>query len=152
MKNIILLIFILFSCNTSIKKNLNVYNPNELIVSKSSNISLLNRIRSNPGIYIEGGWENAKIYTKGITSINNQKEVLFILNGVQVGKFSQIVNILNPKIMKRKLSFYRIGIKMIWFLKNLIYLEISIFNIKLFIRANYHLLKTWKAFNFFLIK
>ncbi len=100
MKNIILLIFILFSCNTSIKKNLNVYNPNELIVSKSSNISLLNRIRSNPGIYIEGGGENAKIYTKGITSINNQKEVLFILNGVQVGKFSQIVNILNPESIK----------------------------------------------------
>ncbi len=100
MKNIILLIFILFSCNTSIKKNLNVYNPNELILSKSSNISLLNRIRSNPGIYIEGGGENAKIYTKGITSINNQKEVLFILNGVQVGKFSQIVNILNPESIK----------------------------------------------------
>lgn len=100
MKNIILLIFILFSCNTSIKKNLNVYNPNELIVYKSSNISLLNRIRSNPGIYIEGGGENAKIYTKGITSINNQKEVLFILNGVQVGKFSQIVNILNPESIK----------------------------------------------------
>jgi|TARA_B100000902_G_C27321351_1_gene924817 TonB-dependent SusC/RagA subfamily outer membrane receptor len=100
LKNIILLIFILFSCNTSIKKNLNVYNPNELIVSKSSNISLLNRIRSNPGIYIEGGGENAKIYTKGITSINNQKEVLFILNGVQVGKFSQIVNILNPESIK----------------------------------------------------
>ena len=32
-----------------------------------------------------------------MSSINNQKEVLFILNGVQVGNFSQIVNILNPE-------------------------------------------------------
>ena len=43
---------------------------------------------------------NAKVFTKGVSSINNQKEVLFILNGVQVGTFSQIVNILNPESIK----------------------------------------------------
>ena len=73
---------------------------NEINVSKSSNVSLLNRIRSNPGIYIEGVGVNAKVFTKGVSSINNQKEVLFILNGVQVGTFSQIVNILNPESIK----------------------------------------------------
>ena len=80
--------------------NVDSFNPNEINISKSSNVSLLNRIRSNPGIYIEGVGENAKVYTKGISSINNQKEVLFILNGVQVGTFSQIVNILNPESIK----------------------------------------------------
>ena len=100
MKNIFILIFTLIGCNTTIKKNVDSFNPNEINVSKSSNVSLLNRIRSNPGIYIEGGGENAKVYTKGISSINNQKEVLFILNGVQVGTFSQIINILNPESIK----------------------------------------------------
>tara|TARA_Y100001958_G_C21240597_1_gene568160 strand:- start:1545 stop:1964 length:420 start_codon:yes stop_codon:yes gene_type:complete len=100
LKKIIFIIFTIFSCNTTIKKNLNTYNPNEILGPKSSNVSLLNRIRSNPGIYIEGGGENAKVFTKGVSSINNQKEVLFILNGVQVGTFSQIVNILNPESVK----------------------------------------------------
>ena len=100
MKNIFILIFTLIGCNTTIKKNVDSFNPNEINVSKSSNVSLLNRIRSNPGIYIEGVGVNAKVFTKGVSSINNQKEVLFILNGVQVGTFSQIVNILNPESIK----------------------------------------------------
>ena len=100
MKNIFILIFTLIGCNTTIKKNVDSFNPNEINVSKSSNVSLLNRIRSNPGIYIEGAGVNAKVFTKGVSSINNQKEVLFILNGVQVGTFSQIVNILNPESIK----------------------------------------------------
>lgn len=100
MKNIFILIFTLIGCNTAIKKNIDSFKPNEINVSNSSNISLLNRIRSNPGIYIEGVGENARVFTKGVTSINNQKEVLFILNGVQVGAFSQIVNILNPESVK----------------------------------------------------
>ena len=100
MKNIFILIFILIGCNTAIKKNVDSFNPNEINVSKSSNVSLLNRIRSNPGIYIEGVGVNAKVFTKGVSSINNQKEVLFILNSVQVGTFSQIVNILNPESIK----------------------------------------------------
>ena len=100
MKNIFILIFILVGCNTTIKKNVDSFNPNKINVSKSSNVSLLNRIRSNPGIYIEGAGVNAKVFTKGVSSINNQKEVLFILNSVQVGTFSQIVNILNPESIK----------------------------------------------------
>ena len=100
MKNIFILIFTLIGCNTTIKKNVDSFNPNEINVSKSSNVSLLNRIRSNPGIYIEGVGVNAKVFTKGVSSINNQKEVLFILNGVQVGSYSQIVNILNPESIK----------------------------------------------------
>lgn len=100
MKNIFFLIFTLIGCNAVIKKNIDSFNPNEINISKSSNVSLLNRIRSNPGIYIEGVGVNAKVFTKGVSSINNQKEVLFILNGVQVGTFTQIVNILNPESIK----------------------------------------------------
>ena len=58
------LIFILVGCNTAIKRML-IFNPNKINVSKSSNVSLLNRIRSNPGIYIEGAGVNAKVFTKG---------------------------------------------------------------------------------------
>ena len=100
MKKILLLTILFIGCNPAIKKNISTYNPNEIIVPKTSNISLLNRIRSNPGIYIEGGGENAKVFTKGITSINNQKEVLFILNGVHVGSYSQVSKILNPESIK----------------------------------------------------
>ena len=100
MKKILFLTILFIGCNTAIKKNISTYNPNEIIVPKTSNINLLNRIRSNPGIYIEGGGENAKVFTKGITSINNQKEVLFILNGVHVGPYSQVSKILNPESIK----------------------------------------------------
>ena len=65
-----------------------------------SNVSLLNRIRSNPGVYISGNDEFAKVYIKGVTSINFQKEVLFILDGLQVGNYSKIVNIVNPSDIK----------------------------------------------------
>lgn len=100
MKNIFILIFILIGCNTAIKKNIDSFNPNEINVSKPSNVSLLNRIRAHPGIYIEGAGENAKVYTRGVSSINNQKEILFVLNGVQVGNYSQLSKILNPSDIK----------------------------------------------------
>ena len=73
---------------------------NRLGFNNQGSETILNRIKSNPGIYIEGVGVNAKVFTKGVSSINNQKEVLFILNGVQVGTFSQIVNILNPESIK----------------------------------------------------
>ena len=99
---IVIYILITFSicCCSVYKKDSKSFNPNEIEVNNMGNISLLNRIRSNPGIYIEGVGVNAKVFTKGVSSINNQKEVLFILNGVQVGTFSQIVNILNPESIK----------------------------------------------------
>ena len=106
MKNIFILIFILVGCNTAIKKNVDSFNPNKINVSKSSNVSLLNRLRSNPGIYIEGVGVNAKVFTKGVSSINNQKEVLFILNGVQVGTFSQIVQTAESFILQSNLNEY----------------------------------------------
>ena len=86
---------IIINCTIN-KKNTKSFNSNEIKVTNSGNISLLNRIRTHPGIYIEGSEETARVYTKGINSINNQKEMLFVLNGIKVGNYTQIAKILNP--------------------------------------------------------
>ncbi len=93
---------VLFSCsiNKTINTDTNEYDINKIIFKQKSNVSLLNRIRSNPGVYISGNDEFAKVYIKGVTSINFQKEVLFILDGLQVGNYSKIVNIVNPSDIK----------------------------------------------------
>ena len=99
-----LLIFtlIFLSCEinkTTVSNSSNIYEARTLI--NKSGISLLNKIRTSPGIIIQGNdEENAKVYTRGINSINFPKEVLFILDGFQVGTFSQIVNILDPNDIK----------------------------------------------------
>ncbi len=100
MKKIILFFFISFFGCTVSNQNMRSFDSKEIISNKPTNISLLNRLRSNPGIYIQGSGNDAKVFTKGISSINNQKEMLFILNGVQVGSYSKIVNILNPESIK----------------------------------------------------
>ena len=93
---------VLFSCsiNKTINTDTNEYDINKIIFKQKSNVSLLNRIRSNPGVYISGNDEFAKVYIRGVTSINFQKEVLFILDGLQVGNYSKIVNIVNPSDIK----------------------------------------------------
>ena len=96
-----ILIIILTGCTVNKQLNLDLSPSNEIVISQKSNVSLLNRIRVNPGIYIEGSGETAKVFTKGVTSINNQKEVLFILDGVKVGSYSKVVNILDPTKIKR---------------------------------------------------
>ena len=90
----------LFSCAINKNINTNGYDINKINFKQKSNVSLLNRIRSNAGVYISGNDEFAKVYIKGVTSINFQKEVLFILDGLQVGNYSKIVNIVNPSDIK----------------------------------------------------
>ena len=99
---IIIYILITFSicCCSVYKKDSKSFNPNEIEVNNMGNISLLNRIRTHPGVYVEGTEENARVYTRGINSINNQKEFLFVLNGVKVGNYSQISKILSPSDIK----------------------------------------------------
>ena len=99
---IVVYILIAFSfCSCSIyKKDSKSFNPNEIEVNKIGNISLLNRIRTHPGVYVEGTEDNARVYTRGVNSINNQKEFLFVLNGVKVGNYLQISKILNPSDIK----------------------------------------------------
>ena len=83
------------------KPELRIFFPRKLF-STAISIAFKSSIRTiNPGIYIEGSGETAKVFTKGVTSINNQKEVLFILDGVKVGSYSKVVNILDPTKIKR---------------------------------------------------
>ena len=93
---------IFFSCEinkTTVSNSSDIYDSRTL--KNRSGISLLNKIRSSPGIIIQGNdEENARVYTRGINSINFPKEVLFVLDGFQVGTFSQIVNILDPNDIK----------------------------------------------------
>ncbi len=93
-------IIVLTGCTLNKQLSSDMSPSNELVISQKSNVSLLNRIRINPGIYIEGSGQTARVFTKGVTSINNQKEVLFILNGVKVGNYSKVVNILDPTKIK----------------------------------------------------
>ena len=99
---IIIYFLITFSicCCSVYKKDSKSFNPNEIEVNNMGNISLLNRIRTHPGVYVEGTEENARVYTRGVNSINNQKEFLFVLNGVKVGNYSQISKILSPSDIK----------------------------------------------------
>ena len=99
---IVIYILITFSicCCSVYKKDSKSFNPNEIEVNNMGNISLLNRIRAHPGVYVEGTEENARVYTRGVNSINNQKEFLFVLNGVKVGNYSQISKILSPSDIK----------------------------------------------------
>ena len=95
---IFLILLIIYSCE--INKNIGG-NKTRSNINIRENVSILNQIRRNPGIYIQGNDEqSAKVFIRGITSINFQKEVLFILDGLQVGAFSQIVNILDPNDVK----------------------------------------------------
>jgi TonB-dependent SusC/RagA subfamily outer membrane receptor len=99
---VLIFILIFFSCKinkTTVSNSSNIYDSRTL--KNKSGISLLNKIRTSPGIIIQGNdEENARVYTRGINSINFPKEVLFVLNGLQVGTFSQIVNMLDPNDIK----------------------------------------------------
>ena len=98
--NTLFIFIVLFSCAINKNINTNGYDINKINFKQKSNVSLLNRIRSNAGVYISGNDDFAEVYIRGLTSINFQKEVLFILDGLQVGNYSKIVNIVNPSDIK----------------------------------------------------
>ena len=83
-------IMILLGCNIYKEPN----NMDEIKSIQNNNISLLDRIRSNPAIRINGNNLNAKVYINGINSIYHQKEVLFVLDGLKVGKYSEVANLI----------------------------------------------------------
>ena len=60
------------------------------------NVSLLDRLRMYPGIVTRGQGQNAQVFIRGIAGVNTQKEVLFVVNGTQVGTFSRTVFSVNP--------------------------------------------------------
>ena len=86
----LLFIMILLGCNIYKEPN----NMDEIKSIQNNNISLLDRIRSNPAIRINGNNLNAKVYINGINSIYHQKEVLFVLDGLKVGTYSEVANLI----------------------------------------------------------
>ena len=60
------------------------------------NVSLIDQLKRYPGLSIRG----TQVFMRGISSINNPNEVLFIVNGTQVGNFSGVSTI-SPQEIKR---------------------------------------------------
>ena len=86
----LLFLMILLGCNIYKEPN----NMDEIKSIQNNNISLLDRIRSNPAIRINGNNLNAKVYINGINSIYHQKEVLFVLDGLKVGNYSEVAHLI----------------------------------------------------------
>ena len=78
-------------------------------------VSILNRFWNQFWIYVEGYGDNAKVFMKGVSSINFPKEILFVLDGIQVGNYSKISSILDPlkikniKILKNPIDLSMYG-------------------------------------------
>ena len=94
----LLLIFSSFGCSATkatTNEKVKVETPS------NTNISLLDQLRRSPGLIIRGSGQNAQIFLRGISSINSPKEVLFIIDGTQVGSFSRGASSLSPQEIKR---------------------------------------------------
>ena len=85
----LLFLIILFGCNIYKEPN----NMDKIRSIQNNNISLLDRIRSNPAIRVNGNNINAKVYINGINSFYHEKEVLFVLDGLKVGNYSDVANL-----------------------------------------------------------
>lgn len=60
------------------------------------NLSLLDRLRQQSGLQIRGNGSSAQVFLRGVSSVNNPKQALFIIDGTQVGDFSQAASTINP--------------------------------------------------------
>ena len=61
-------------------------------------LSLLDRLRSLPGLRISGFDErSAEIYLRGQTSVKFYKEVLFFVNGNRAGNYSSAYQLVQPE-------------------------------------------------------
>ena len=103
---IISISIIIFGCNAS-KTSISSNNEPSKVdvrsekINEFSEISILNRIRSIPGLRINGSDENtAEIYITGITSVMFTQEVTFYVNGMRAGTFSQLNNLIKPNEIK----------------------------------------------------
>ena len=104
LKTLLILMFFCFSCTISKPTSSNNFDENKSInekINEYSEISILNRIRSIPGLKINGPDDNnAQVYVTGITSIKFTQEVTFYLNGMRVGTYSQFSTLVKPGEIK----------------------------------------------------
>ena len=91
----LLLSLVIASCSstTTITRENNNNKENN---QNMENVSLIDQLKSYPGLSIRG----TQVFMRGISSINNPNEVLFIVNGTQVGNFSGVSTI-SPQEVKR---------------------------------------------------
>ncbi len=110
MKNFILITLLVFSISCQVSNSSNSSDN-----KTQTTLSLLDRLRSLPGLRISGSDErNAQVYLRGQTSIMYYQEVLFYVNGIRVGNYSsayqlvQPINIESIKLLKSasELSIY----------------------------------------------
>ena len=98
MKNYLLLSLflcsILFSCSST--NTLSKETSKKETASGMENVPLIDRLRRYPSLRVRG----TQVFLNGISSINTPNEVLFVVNGVQVGNFSTIPKF-NPQEIKR---------------------------------------------------
>ena len=85
---------ILFSCSST--TTLSKETSKKGISSGMANVPLIDQLRRYPGLRIRGN----QVYLNGISSVNTPNEVLFIVNGVQVGNFSSVPQLI-PQEIKR---------------------------------------------------
>jgi TonB-dependent SusC/RagA subfamily outer membrane receptor len=52
-------------------------------------------------LIIRGSDSSAQIFMRGVSSLNNPKQVMFIVDGTQVGDFSQASSTINPLEIER---------------------------------------------------
>ena len=104
-RNILLVLMTLFLVTLGCSASRSTTSEKPKAVEEKSqanlNVSLIDRLRRYSGLSIRGDGENAQIFLRGISSINNPKEVLFIINGSQVGNFSRAAFSVNPQEIKR---------------------------------------------------
>ena len=88
---ILLTIFIYTSCQV------NNLSQSQDVKAKTT-LSLLDRLRSLPGLRISGFDErSAEIYLRGQTSVKFYKEVLFFVNGNRAGNYSSAYQLVQPE-------------------------------------------------------
>ena len=89
-----ILFILVVSCvpSKSLSKNKEPKTIDETLV----NVSLLDRLRMYSGIVTRGQGQNAQVFIRGIAGVNTPKEVLFIVNGTQVGNYQRTLFLLNP--------------------------------------------------------
>jgi TonB-dependent SusC/RagA subfamily outer membrane receptor len=84
----------MFSCSST--STLSKETSKEETSSGMENVPLIDQLRRYPGLRIRGN----QVYLNGISSVNTPNEVLFIVNGVQVGNFSSVPQLI-PQEIKR---------------------------------------------------
>ena len=85
---------ILFSCSST--TSLSKETSKKERASGMENVPLIDQLRRYPSLRVRG----TQVYLNGISSINTPNEVLFVVNGVQIGNFSTIPKF-NPQEIKR---------------------------------------------------